>query len=147
MAPFPKADIYQPATICFGETAQLHALINIGTVYSWTNADSLNNAGNGYINSVPFDIDATAKQARSTNYVLTIKNDGCPSTLKDTFHVEVIPKFTVEIGRDTSIVVGQPLQLMAHSTDKLNNSFTWQPVINIDNAEIYDPVLIFHEPV
>jgi len=48
--PFPQATTNPSDTIiCYGTTANLKALISIGTNYAWTNAGSLTDEGNGLV--------------------------------------------------------------------------------------------------
>ncbi len=139
--PFPQATI-DPAlsSICFGKSTPLNANISIGTGYTWSNASTLVNQGNGNINSLPFNINAVATPRRNTDYVLTINNAGCPNALMDTFHVVVTPRIIVFAGNDTSIVSNQPLQLHATANDSLANQFTWTPATGLNFTNIYNPV-------
>src|SRR5262249_12103678 len=91
-ARFPEA-VTEPAdtNICYGTPATLNATISLGTSYTWTNASTLTNQGNGAVTSTPFTIQATARPLRSTNYLLSILNTGCPNPLVDTFAVHVYP--------------------------------------------------------
>ena len=142
--PYPKAVVSPLDTsICYNGTAQLNAVINIGTNYTWTNYGSLNNQGDGMISSTPYSITAAATPLATANYVLSIENLGCPNFLMDTFRVIVVPQFTVSAGNDTSVVVNQPLQLQATSTDITSDTYTWSPSGNLDNPDISDPVATF----
>jgi gliding motility-associated-like protein len=143
--PFPSAAI-DPAfsSICFGKTIPLNADITIGTSYTWSNANTLTNQGNGTINSIPFVINAIATPRRTTDYVLTINNAGCPNPLTDTFHVLVAPRIIVFAGNDTSIVAGQPLQLHATANDSAANIFSWTPGTGLNFTNIYNPIAILN---
>jgi len=137
---FPQAP-YSPAntTVCYGDKAQLNADITIGTSYSWTNYDSLINAGSGTIASPPYNIQATTTAITSLTYILSVQNAGCPNILNDTFQVNVLPPIVVNAGNDTSIVVGQPLQLNA--TSNLQGVyFVWSPDLGLSNPNIPNPV-------
>ncbi len=139
--PFPQATI-SPAdtTICFGSSAQLSALISIGTNYSWSNYDSAANPANGDVGMTPFAINASVSPAKTTGYILGIQNTGCPNILADTFQVNVIPLFTVNAGNDTSIVINQPLQLQAISSDTSTDSYLWSPPTGLNNPAVSNPV-------
>lgn len=141
-AQFPQATI-DPAdtTICYGSTALLNAAISTGTSYTWTNTATLANQGNGVIDGLPYSINATASPLKSTTYVLSIENTGCPNLLLDTFQVNVYPQILVNAGNDTSIVVGEPLQLQAVSSDT-GDSFTWTPATGLNNPDIANPIAI-----
>jgi gliding motility-associated-like protein len=147
-SPFPKV-IIDPAdtAICYGQSVPLNAAILIGTNYTWSYTDSLMNEGNGIVTTTPYIIDATAIPLATSNYILGVQNAGCPYTLKDTFHVAVIPVFTVNVGNDTTIVVNQPLQLNAASTDIIPDNYTWSPGFYLDNSMIKNPVAVFNTGV
>jgi gliding motility-associated-like protein len=117
----------------------LKATISAGTNYTWTNTNSLSGQGNGTIDGFPYYINATASPLESTTYVLNIENTGCPYRLLDTIQVNVYPQIIVNAGDDTSVVIGEPLQLHAVSSDT-GNSFTWTPTTGLDNPDIADPV-------
>lgn len=140
---FPKA-IVSPldTTICFGTSTSLRADIAVGTNYTWNNASLIYNAGDGVINSLPFNINAKAAPTTATTYILSIKNGNCPNLLKDTFYVNVIPPVIINAGRDTAVVINQPLQLSANTTftDSSNLSFLWQPATYLNNPTIVNPV-------
>jgi PKD-like domain/CHU_C Type IX secretion signal domain len=145
--PFPQASIDPADTlICYGASAGLQSVINIGTGYSWTNTGSLTGQGNGVVGTLPYVIHATASPASTIDYVLNVENAGCPNSLLDTFHVRVLPRIVVNPGNDTSVVVGEPLQLQASSIDPTSpggDSFSWTPVIGLNNPDIFDPVASF----
>ena len=100
----------------------------------------------GVINSLPYVITPTARPKSTIDYVLTVENAGCPNLLLDTFHVRVLPPILVNAGDDTSVVVGEPLQLNATSNDTTTpggDSFAWSPIIGLNNPDIYNPVATF----
>lgn len=141
--PFPVADINPPnASICYGKTTPLNAVINTGTSYTWSNAATLTNQGNGQVTSLPFLINATASPKRTTDYVLSVTNAGCPNILTDTFRVTVAPKINVFAGNDTFVVAGQPLQLNAVASDPTANIFNWNPSFGLSNPNIFNPVAV-----
>lgn len=143
--PFPSATI-NPALsdICYGKSVQLNANISIGTSYTWSNTNTLTNQGDGTINSVPAVINATATPLRTTDYVLTINNAGCPNPLIDTFLVNVSPPIIVFAGNDTSIVANQPLQLNATVNDSAANIWNWTPPTGLNFTNIPDPIAILN---
>ncbi len=147
---FPQA-VATPAdtAICFGTSTNLNATINIGTSYTWSNSSTLYNAGNGNIDNLPYNIKAKAAPTNSISYVLSVKNGNCPNLLLDTFFVSVIPPVTVFAGRDTSVVINQPLQLLATSNvaDSANISYLWSPATYLNNATISNPIAIFNNPI
>ncbi|HEX4849217.1 MAG TPA: gliding motility-associated C-terminal domain-containing protein, partial [Puia sp.] len=146
--PFPQASI-NPAdtTICYGTTANLSAVITIGTSYNWIDPGNLTGAGDGRILGMPFPIQVVASPPFTTDYVLSIKNEGCPNSLNDTFHVKVLPQIIVDAGRDTSVVVNQPLQLHASSNDSTANTYEWIPTTGLDNPDISSPIALLNASI
>lgn len=143
--PFPAAAIAPDSTtICFGDSVKLNAQVGIGTSYSWTSAATLQVQGDGSIPYRPFAIEARAKPASSTNYILNITNAGCPNVLRDTFRVTVTPRILVFAGNDTSIVAGQPLQLKAAASNLAANQFSWTPSTGLNFSNIPNPVATLH---
>ena len=145
--PFPQAT-YHPADtlICYNTSAYLNAVITIGTNYAWSNTGTLTGEGNDQISSLPYTINPVATPKTTTNYVLSVENAGCPNLLVDTFEVRVLPPIIVNAGNDTSVVVGEPLQLNATSNDTTTpggDSFTWTPDLGLNNPDIYDPIGVY----
>jgi gliding motility-associated-like protein len=140
--PFPSAS-FSPAdtSICFGTTANLNAIINIGTSYTWIHNQPLSGILNGNVTTVPFPIIATASPAASGNYILAVQNGGCPNVLLDTFRIRVLPKITVFAGNDTSIVIGQPL-LFQSSADNSAISYLWTPSTGLNDPSLLQPTAI-----
>jgi gliding motility-associated-like protein len=139
--PFPQATIDPDfSSICYGRSTPLNANITIGTNYTWSNAGTLVNQGNGSISSLPFTINAVATPKRTTDYVLSVTNAGCPNPLNDTFHVLVAPRIIVFAGNDTSIVSNQPLQLRATVSDSTANIFNWSPALGLNFTNIPNPI-------
>ncbi|TDW95962.1 Ig-like domain-containing protein [Dinghuibacter silviterrae] len=139
---FPQVDITPADTlICYGATAPLGASVTIGTSYTWTHTSPLSGASSGSIPYTPYAIDATATPTTSSMYILTVYNTGCPNPLVDTFQVNVYPQIVVNAGHDTAVVINQPLQLDARSSDS-NDTFSWTPATGLSSTEIYDPVAI-----
>ena len=130
--PYPTVTVGADTAICFDTPAQLHGTTT-GDVFTW----SPNSALLYYNTLTPI-----AAPSRTTTYILTVIDTvGCPKPVSDTTVVTVIPKVVVNAGRDTSVVVGQPLQLIAVSnTDMQSTSFAWTPTTGLDNPGIYNPI-------
>lgn len=139
--PFPQATIDPVnASICYGTSTTVNAVIANGTHYSWSNTATLTNTGTGNPASLPYTIKATATPQQTTDYVLTVMNEGCPNALTDTFHVNVTQPISVFAGNDTFITTNQPLQLNITVSDPLANQYTWTPGIGLNYTNIADPV-------
>ncbi len=139
---FPQA-ISEPTdtTICFGTPAFLNAEIETGSSYSWSPFF----AGSSNVSSLPYQFQNTVVPVSSTDYVLRVMNNGCPNALLDTFHVNVLARVVVSPGNDTSVVVGEPLQFHAVSSDQGPDSFSWAPGTELNNPSIADPVAVYNE--
>ncbi|WP_276482490.1 gliding motility-associated C-terminal domain-containing protein [Paraflavitalea pollutisoli] len=143
--PFPAA-IHNPedAVVCYGDSILLNAMVSIGTNYSWKPLSTLSNMGNGRLTTLPAAIQATAKPQRNTDYVLTILNQGCPNALNDTFRIAVADRIIVNAGSDTSVVIGQPLQLQATANDPRASTFSWTPGTWLNHPDIANPIALFN---
>ncbi|MBC7651197.1 MAG: gliding motility-associated C-terminal domain-containing protein, partial [Deinococcales bacterium] len=139
---FPKATFNPNDTsICFGSSVALNATITIGTSYIWNNPTVLLNPGNGIITALPFAINAKGAPARTTSYILSVKNGNCPNLLLDTFRIAVIEPIIINAGIDTAVVANQPLQLTAKTNnDSANLAFLWRPSTGLNNAFISNPI-------
>lgn len=143
--PFPDARISPDmAAICVGHSTPLQAIINRGTNYTWSNSGTLSNQGSGTVGSLPFVINAIAAPSRTTDYILSVTNSGCPNSLKDTFHVDVSPRIIVYAGNDTAVVANQPLQLNATVNFPEANNFSWRPATGLNFTNISNPVAMLN---
>ena len=128
---YPKVSVTGDTVICYGGSAQLKGTI-VAAYYTWTPDSSLTNAGTLSPTATPLD---------STWYVLTVSDTlGCPKKVSDSALVAVIPKVIVTVTNDTAVVVSEPLQLHASSTDSALVSYVWTPDDWLNNAYIYDPI-------
>ena len=134
--PFPEATITPTdTTICFATNAFLTANITVGTSYLWTQGLT----GDGIVRTGA-DINQTVSPPSTTAYILSVKNNGCPNALLETFQVRVLAPVIVNAGNDTSVVAGEPLQFNALSSDAGPDIFLWEPSVNLSNVFIPDPV-------
>ncbi|HWK07496.1 MAG TPA: PKD domain-containing protein [Puia sp.] len=129
--PYPQANAGTDTTICYGTTALLNGTI-VADLFTWSPDSSLLNSNS---------LGPVADPLITTSYILTVRNtQGCPKPVADTVVVNVIPKVVVFAGNDTSVVVGEPLQLHAVSTDSALVSYSWTPTDWLNNSLVYDPV-------
>jgi gliding motility-associated-like protein len=112
----------------------------LGDTFNWSPTNSLINANT---------LTPTAGPVKTTDYILTVTNTtGCLKTVKDTVTVKVVPIVKVNAGRDTSVVINQPLQLTATSnTDTLTTNFLWAPSSWLNNNTIYNPIATYTSPI
>ena len=127
-APYPKANAGIDTTICHETATQLVGTVD-GTTFTWTPAESLTGANT---------LTPLASPLVTTAYVLTTRNDqsGCPKPVSDTVVVNVLPDIEASAGRDTAIVVGQPLQFLATGGVR----YEWSPAIDLSATDIHNPV-------
>jgi len=127
-------------TVCYGASAPLQALITTGTEYKWANLGSFRGGREGAIASLPFATGAVVTPEQTTDYILNIRNDDCPITLSDTFSVVVVPPILVNAGNDTLVVVDEPLQFQATSSDPYKDVYQWSPPVYLSDPGIPNPI-------
>lgn len=140
---FPKASIYpKDTTICFGTAALINANILAGTSYSWSNPSAIYNGGTGVVTGSPFLINAKVAPSKQTDYIIRIINAGCPNFLYDTIHVGVRPPLSIKLGRDTTVLIDQPLQLNSIVSDERPVGYLWTPATGLSSSTIANPIAI-----
>jgi gliding motility-associated-like protein len=127
-SPYPIANAGADTTVCFRTTATLHGSHN-GTSFTWSPLATLANSNT---------LSPTASPHDSTAYILTVfDNSGfCPKPTRDTVVVNVVPKINAFAGRDTAVIVGQPLQFNASG----GVGYLWSPSTGLTNTGIFNPV-------
>ncbi len=130
-------------TICYGGSASLRALVTAGTSYTWGNPGFTTRGSKDTILSAPFAANILAAPEQTTDYILNIRNGGCPITVSDTFTVTVVPPIRVNPGKDTLVVIGQPLQFRAISSDLYKDEYQWSPSTDLSNPDIADPIGLY----
>ena len=125
--PYPIANAGPDQTICYNTATQLNASQN-GSSFSWTPISYLSN---------PNILNPIVTPPRTTTYILaSLDTLGCPKPGFDTITVTVQPKIIASAGRDTSIVIGQPLQLQGSG----GITYIWSPPTGLSNTMIPDPI-------
>ena len=78
-----------------------------------------------------------------TDSLLYIYNadDGCSDTAYQAVYIQALPQ--VNAGRDTSVVISQPLQLHAVSSDGNGDTWLWSPPEGLSNPDIADPIAVY----
>ena len=95
--------------------------------------------GRGISSTGLFDPHAAGAGADTLLYLYTA-TDGCVDSAYQTIFVQAPP--VVYAGNDTSVVINEPLQLNARSSDQTGDTFTWSPSTGLNNPGIQDPVAI-----
>ncbi len=131
VTPYPQANAGVDSIICVGETIQLNA--SGGSIYTWSPAFYLNNPGIA---------NPLAKPASSITYVVTVGDVlGCPKTINDSVTINVLDIVADAGARDTSIVIGQPLQLSGSG----GSTYLWSPSTGLSNPAIANPMALLSE--
>jgi gliding motility-associated-like protein len=131
--PYPIVNAGVDTIICHSNTAQLSGNTN-GSSVVWSPAATLSGGTT---------LDPVARPKQTTSYVLTaFDTKGCPKPSKDTVLVTVLPPIKPFAGRDTSVVIGQPLQLNASG----GVSYSWSPAIALSATDINDPIAVYSSP-
>ncbi len=127
--PYPVAKASADTLICFGGSAQLN--VTGGSLYAWSPVAFLNTA------NIPNPV--SVKPTASVRYIVAVRDIlGCPKPVYDTVIVNVAV-ITADAGpRDTSIVLEQPLQLLATGS----TNFSWSPAQWLNNPNIANPVAL-----
>ena len=122
--PLPTITASNDTTICDGACAQLNA--SGGTSYSWSPTIGLSNPNIANPNACP---------TVTTTYVVT-GTDANNCTNTDTVIVTVNPLPTANAGNDTTICIGDSVQLNATG----GTSYTWTPAGSLTNPNIANPI-------
>jgi PKD repeat protein len=132
--PYPTANAGADTTICFEDTATLHGNI-IASRFSWSPTVYLQKFNTLSPNAFPL---------RTTSFVLTVTDTlGCPKPTRDTVLVMVRPKINAFAGRDTSVVIGQPLQFSGSGAPY----FKWSPPTGLNRNDISNPIALLNESI
>jgi gliding motility-associated-like protein len=131
--PYPKVNAGSDTMICYNTSAQLAATTD-GNFVTWSSSAAL--SGLNILNPA-------TRPKQTTSYVITATdNKGCPKPSTDTVVVTVLPPIKPFAGRDTAIVVDQPLQLNASG----GIAYSWSPVFGLSATDIANPVAGYSFP-
>jgi gliding motility-associated-like protein len=130
--PYPVVQAGNDTLICFDTKAQLKGSSN-GNIFNWSPSGSLSN--NGILNPI-------ASPKTRTEYILTARsNTGCPKPISDSVIVTVLADIEAFAGRDTSLVLGEVLQLQAEG----GTTYLWVPSTGLSAPNIPNPIAQFEE--
>ncbi len=130
--PYPTANAGPDTTICYKDTANLHASM-VGNRFLWAPTNTL---------SDPNILNPRAFPRITTSYILRVTDVlGCPKPKYDTVKVTVRPQIFAFAGNDTSIVVGQPLQLHGTGAEFIE----WSPSTYLSNFRSRDPIAYLND--
>lgn len=119
-------------TICAGEMLILNG--RGGDVYLWQPSTGLSNP------NIPNPV---ATVTGSMQYILTVSDALCIDA--DTITIGTRPVPVIDAGQDTTVAIGQVIQLMATGADF--KSYAWNPASGLDNPSLQDPMLTVTQAV
>ena len=132
--PYPVANAGPDQTICYNTDAQLNGSHD-GVSFNWSPVSYLNN---------PVILNPISSPPRTTTYVLSaFDTRGCPKPGRDTVVITVLPKVRAFAGRDTTVVVGQPL--LFNGTGGIN--YLWSPPTGLSSTTIHNPVGVYNSSI
>lgn len=113
--PYPVITVSPDQRICYGDSALLHA--SGGDNYTWSPAT--------FLNSIHSTDPISVKPTDDIQYTVAVtESRGCPKPVFASTWVRVRPPVRAETGlHDTSIVIGQALQMNAGGGDR----YLWSP--------------------
>jgi gliding motility-associated-like protein len=127
--PYPNANAGIDQTICIGASVQLKA--SGGSSYIWTPVSFLNK------NTIADPV--AIRPSGNIKYIVTVTDTlGCPKAAKDTVLITVANIIADAGPRDTAVVLGQPLQLIATGS----TNYLWSPPQWLNNIGIANPVAL-----
>jgi gliding motility-associated-like protein len=130
--PAPPVSAGEDASICYGKSASLNA--TGANRFEWSPL---------YYLSSPVIANPVVSPRRTTDYfVRTIGENGCRSTTADTVKVTVIPSVKAFAGNDTTIAIGQTLQLMGSGGDR----YQWWPPTYLSDPSLFNPTVNLNQP-
>ena len=137
--PAPIADAGANDTICYGISGQLNG--SGGETYLWSPLT--------YLNSPNIPNPEVIMPPATVRYTLRVTDaNHCTSLNEAAVTVVVTPPKGLSVGGDTSIAIGELLQLNAVDID--NSGFTqyeWSPSLGLNNPTIADPIANLTENV
>jgi gliding motility-associated-like protein len=133
--PYPFVYAGADTSICYKTPAFLHGVTN-GNSWTWSSTPTITNTTS--LNTVANPVMVL------TIYVLTASDSrsGCPRPSRDSILVTMFPKIIPFAGRDTAVIINQPLQL--HATG--GSRYVWTPGIFLSDPNSPNPIAVFSEP-
>jgi gliding motility-associated-like protein len=124
--PYPLSNAGADTFICYQDTAQIEAIAK-GIRYAWVPATFISN---------PTILNPLVYPLQTTTYQLFVYDTlGCPKPGVSKVVIKVNPQIIAFAGNDTSIVIGEPLQLNGSGAP----SFLWSPSFGLNRNDIQDP--------
>jgi gliding motility-associated-like protein len=129
--PYPIVNAGNDTLICNGASFSLHGSVN-SSLFFWTSTPPT------LFNTL--SLTPMVAPSVSTKYILTgYQQLGCIKPFSDTVLISVTENtLKPNAGNDTSVILGQPLQLNA--TGGIN--YSWSPTVGLSNPNIASPIAI-----
>lgn len=119
---------FRDTLICNIDTLQLSASTNIASNFNWLPNINIINPNTRTPLVYP--------PATTTYYVSVDDGKGCANT--DSVLVNVTDRAVITLGNDTTICLGDTMQINPLSTNALY--FAWQPALNLNDASVASPL-------
>ncbi|PCI95775.1 MAG: hypothetical protein COB15_11820 [Flavobacteriales bacterium] len=132
--PTSPDSILGPPLICQNSNGTYSVDTILGSSFNWSVTNGTINSGQG---SSSINVN-WATVGAGTVSVNAISECGCPSALIDTV-VTIIPSPATEAGNDTTLCLGDTLQIGGSPTGPLGTLFSWSPSFNMDNNSLANP--------
>ena len=132
--PAPVATVSSNVTVCYGKNVSLSG--SGGETYLWTPATFLDNPGVA---------DPTVEHpSYSVAYNLSVTGaNGCTSIKPAQVVVTVSPPAQLFTGNDTTVAIGEPLQLQAIDVNHTGfSNYSWSPEDGLNNPTIANPIAV-----
>ena len=130
--PSPIANAGPDQSICFGQNTQLNG--SGGQTYTWQPTTYLDN----YHLASPT---LTQLPASRTYFLSVVNNFGCRSLQTDAVTITVTRPAVVNVGRDTTLAIGQPLPLFATDVNNIGfMQYEWNPHDYLNDPFIVNPI-------
>lgn len=130
--PLPAFEISGDTLICPGAEAQLHVDAQPGWNISWQPVLYVNNSNS---------FSPLAHPPVNSEFVATVTDENsCANTDNIWVHIEEEPNIERIPVSDTSIMIGESIQLFIQS-DKENTNYSWSPSYSISCNSCQDPVV------
>jgi gliding motility-associated-like protein len=131
--PYPQVNAGADTVLCYKSSGQLAGTTDGSSIlWSPTTALSQRNILNPVVNPL-----------KTTDYVLTVYDTkGCPKPGKDTVTVVVLDPIKPFAGRDTAVLIDQPMQFNASG----GVAYQWSPAIGLSATDLANPVGTYTTP-
>jgi gliding motility-associated-like protein len=125
--PYPKINAGPDETICFGATAQLAGQTD-GISIQWSPGATLTSTA--ILNPIAHPLNTT------TYIAMAYDDEGCPKPGYDTVIINVLPDIAAFAGKDTAVLIGQPLQFKSSA----GAAHAWSPAFGLSSASVPNPI-------